>query len=294
MLDEQRRDRQLIERGVMDILGDTFSIYWRHFRKFIVLVAVIQVPMGILGLLVTLIAPDSQGFLVSIAVIDGSTYMLVYAAVISAIGQHYLVDGISVAHCYTRTLWRIVSVLIFTAPLVPLFAIVLWQAIRIADLYDPAQSPETIDPEVAASILAGTGVLAAIGVALLVYAFYLVTVMPATIVEGYRFQGALRRGSQLLQGSRMRVLGHLLVYSLVFVGMIFTFTIPALMLGAMITGDSQTFLASIISIILNVIVSILVTPIIFIAVTLLYYDLRVRKENYDMERLSTEMGYERA
>lgn len=293
MFDEQRRDRQLIERGVMDILADTFSIYWRHLRKFIILVAVVQIPIAILGLLGTLIAPDSRGFLVSVAVIDGITYMLVYAAVISAIGQHYLVDGISVAYCYTRTLWRIVSVLMFTAPLVPLFAILLWQAIRIADLYDPAQSPDTIDPEVAASILAGTGVLTAISVVLLVYAFYLVTLMPATIVEGYRFQGALRRGSQLLQGSRMRVLGHLLVYSLVFVGMIFTLTIPALMLGAMISGDSQTLLASVISIILNVIVSILVTPIILIAVTLLYYDLRVRKENYEIERLAQEMGFER-
>ena len=47
-------------------------------------------------------------------------------------------------------------------------------------------------------------------------------------------------------------------------------------------------------IVLNRIVSILIAPVTFIATTLLYYDLRIRKENYDIERLSTEMGYERA
>ena len=32
------------------------------------------------------------------------------------------------------------------------------------------------------------------------------------------------------------------------------------------------------------------TPIVFIAGTLLYYDLRVRKEQYDLSALSQEMG----
>ena len=52
---KQRRDRQLIERGVIDVLGDTFSIYWRHFRKFIILVAIIQIPVVVIELLLSLV-----------------------------------------------------------------------------------------------------------------------------------------------------------------------------------------------------------------------------------------------
>ena len=37
-------------------------------------------------------------------------------------------------------------------------------------------------------------------------------------------------------------------------------------------------------------VEIVVAPIVFIAGTLLYYDLRVRKEQYDLSALSQEMG----
>ncbi len=292
MLDEQRRDRQLIERGVMDILGDTFSIYWRHFRKFIALVAVIQVPIVAVELLISLVAPDSDFALVGVIVIDVMASMLVYGAVIFAVGQHLLVEDISVERCYVRVVWRIVSVAIPALIVGALFAVLVWQAISLSGVAT-VETPDTLETEAALGVMLGAGIIIAITVALLIFTIYLVGIMPAIIVEGYRSTGAFGRGAELLSGSKLRVLGHLLVYAFVVLGLLFVLSIPSIALGSAV-GEAQSFATTAIGIVLNRIISILIAPVTFIATTLLYYDLRVRKENYDIERLSLEMGYERA
>ncbi|MXY21663.1 MAG: hypothetical protein F4Y49_10065 [Dehalococcoidia bacterium] len=293
MFEEQRRDRQLIERGVMDILGDTFSIYWRHFRKFVVLMAVIQIPVVVVELLLSLVAPDSDWVLVGVSVIDAMASLLVYGAVVFAVGQHLLANDISVERSYIRVTWRIVSVAIPALIVGTLFAALVWQAINIQGVVEPTTT-ETLETEVALSALLGAGVAIAVMVALLIFTIYLVAIMPAIIVEGYRSTSAFRRASELLQGSKLRVLGHLLIYGFVVLGLFFALSIPSFILGAAVAGETQSFAASAMGIVLNRIVSILIAPVTFIATTLLYYDLRIRKENYDIERLSTEMGYERA
>lgn len=293
MFEEQRRDRQLIERGVMDILGDTFSIYWRHFRKFIVLMAVIQIPVVVVELLLSLVAPDSDWVLVGVSIIDAMASLLVYGAVVFAVGQHLLANDISVERSYIRVTWRIVSVAIPALIVGTLFAALVWQAINIQGVVEPTTT-ETLETEVALSALLGAGIAIAVMVALLIFTIYLVAIMPAIIVEGYRSTSAFRRASELLQGSKLRVLGHLLIYGFVVLGLFFALSIPSFILGAAVAGETQSFAASAIGIVLNRIVSILIAPVTFIATTLLYYDLRIRKENYDIERLSTEMGYERA
>ena len=293
MFEEQRRDRQLIERGVMDILGDTFSIYWRHFRKFVVLMAVIQIPVVVVELLLSLVAPDSDWVLVGVSVIDAMASLLVYGAVVFAVGQHLLANDISVERSYIRVTWRIVSVAIPALIVGTLFAALVWQAINIQGVVEPTTT-ETLETEVALSALLGAGVAIAVMVALLIFTIYLVAIMPAIIVEGYRSTSAFRRASELLQGSKLRVLGHLLIYGFVVLGLFFALSIPSFILGAAVAGETQSFAASAMGIVLNRIVSILIAPVTFIATTLLYYDLRIRKENNDIERWPTEMGYERA
>ena len=293
MFEEQRRDRQLIERGVMDILGDTFSIYWRHFRKFIVLVAVIQIPVAVVELLLSLVAPNSDWALVGVSVIDAMASMLVYGAMIFAVGQHLLANDVSVERSYIRVVWRIVSVAIPALIVGALFAALVWQAVNIQGVVEPT-TPETMETEAALSAALGAGIVIATLAALLIFTIYLVAIMPAIIVEGYRSTSAFGRGAELLRGSKLRVLGHLLIYGFVVLGLFFALSIPSFVLGAAISGEAQSFFASAIGIVLNRIVSILIAPVTFIATTLLYYDIRIRKENYDMERLSAEMGYERA
>jgi len=65
-----------------------------------------------------------------------------------------------------------------------------------------------------------------------------------------------------------------------------------------LAGLSGTGLASTTSMAIqgigSIFVETIVLPVLFIAVTLLYYDLRVRKEQYNVSALSEEMGIGKA
>ena len=71
-------------------------------------------------------------------------------------------------------------------------------------------------------------------------------------------------------------------------GVLITIPIAAftLLSGVDLASGMATFSLSLGS----TIVGILVSPVVFIAWTLLYYDMRVRKEKYDLATLSREMG----
>ena len=276
----------------MDILGESFSIYRRRFVKFLILVACVQVPISILELALALFAPDSDGATLFLGVVSAMTSLLVYGAVIVAVGQHYVLGYVSVERCYIRVMWRVVSVATFAVALGVLFAVLLYVAntAMVTEASMTPEDPETIDPQVAASLMIAAVVMLVSLVAVVIFGIYMVAVMPAIIVEGHRARGALSRAAQLLSGSRWRVLGHVIVYSLTVLGLWFVLSIPLFFMGLAAAADSQSFLATALGVILNGIVSIIVAPVTLIATTLLYYDLRVRKEEYDLNRLSQEMG----
>ena len=276
----------------MDILGESFSIYRRRFVKFLILVACVQVPISILELALALFAPDSDGATLFLGVVSAMTSLLVYGAVIVAVGQHYVLGYVSVERCYIRVMWRVLSVATFAVALGVLFAVLLYVAntAMVTEASMTPEEPETIDPQVAASLMIAAVVMLVSLVAVVIFGIYMVAVMPAIIVEGHRARGALSRAAQLLSGSRWRVLGHVIVYSLTVLGLWFVLSIPLFFMGLAAAADSQSFLATALGVILNGIVSIIVAPVTLIATTLLYYDLRVRKEEYDLNRLSQEMG----
>ena len=276
----------------MDILGESFSIYRRRFVKFLILVACVQVPISILELALALLAPDSDGATLFLGVVSAMTSLLVYGAVIVAVGQHYVLGYVSVERCYIRVMWRVVSVATFAVALGVLFAVLLYVAntAMVTEASMTPEDPETIDPQVAASLMIAAVVMLVSLVAVVIFGIYMVAVMPAIIVEGHRARGALSRAAQLLSGSRWRVLGHVIVYSLTVLGLWFVLSIPLFFMGLAAAADSQSFLATALGVILNGIVSVIVAPVTLIATTLLYYDLRVRKEEYDLNRLSQEMG----
>ena len=276
----------------MDILGESFSIYRRRFVKFLILVACVQVPISILELALALFAPDSDGATLFLGVVSAMTSLLVYGAVIVAVGQHYVLGYVSVERCYIRVMWRVVSVATFAVALGVLFAVLLYVAntAMVTEASMTPEDPETIDPQVAASLMIAAVVMLVSLVAVVIFGIYMVAVMPAIIVEGHRARGALSRAAQLLSGSRWRVLGHVIVYSLTVLGLWFVLSIPLFFMGLAAAADSQSFLATALGVILNGIVSVIVAPVTLIATTLLYYDLRVRKEEYDLNRLSQEMG----
>ena len=294
MLEENRSDRQLPERGVIDILSETFAIYWRHFASFVALTAVIYVPIGFLELALTLVARESVWVTLSMTVLDSVFSIFVYAAGIFAVGQHYLVNRVTVGESYTRVLLRVVSLAVFAVALGILLSLVMSAVFTVSDPALTVETQEAAEPEITASVLIALAVMFLALPVLLIYSIYLVVIMPALIVEGRHARSALQRSIELTRNSKWRIFGHLVVYSLVAIGLLIALNTPLFILGeASSAGETPSLWTSLIGVVISRAGSILIAPVTFIATTLLYYDLRIRKENYDIPRLSLEMGIAR-
>ena len=273
-MQEQTPQQKLGERSLSGILNETFAVYGRRFTKLVTLVAVVQFPLSLMTLLLALIfsnAPVASGAFAAIAVGLG---IFSYGALTCAVGQHYVLDEVSVSGCYTRVLWRAVSMVLLAT------LVVLLLMLMLAPLL--FTSPDAPSPLVIFSLL--------FGVVLIVYLLYQTFMIPAVVVEGYRFSGAVRRGFKLARGSELRIAGHLLVYGLVAFGMFFVIGVPFQLASVLISGEEVNLLSQITEAVGLLVAGVLVAPITVIATTLLYYDFRVRKEGYDISRLSKEMG----
>jgi hypothetical protein len=103
---------------------------------------------------------------------------------------------------------------------------------------------------------------------------------PALVVESLPGPGgAMQRSWTLTRGYRGKVFLALFVTFLIF-------SIPFLGLGVL----TAMFGGGLIFAIATVALSVLVTPLIYVTVTVLYYDLRVRKEGFDLEMLAQAVG----
>jgi fatty acid desaturase len=94
----------------------------------------------------------------------------------------------------------------------------------------------------------------------------------------------------LVRGSWWRVFGVSLVVVLVITGMGILLTIPFAWVSDLVGLVAPNTLAGLALTTLNsIVVGVAVLPVAFTAMTLLYYDLRVRREHFNLEVLSQEM-----
>ena len=253
VLSAERQSSILPARSLGDVLNETFVVYVRHFWRFIGLAAVVQVPITVI---VQVIGPGVVGFGFGLA-LGFLGFMFVSGAVAYAVGQQYVIGEIDIVDCYSRVWWRIVS----------LTSLALILALSIA----------------AGATLA---ILVIPFFALIAYLVYWSVAVPAVIVEASKPVAALKRSFSLVRGSWWRVFGITLVVTLVLVGLGLIIALPfalAPRVDAPVLGDVFGLLGSIG-------VAVAVSPLAAIASTLIYYDLRVKKESYNFSTLSQEMG----
>ena len=110
---------------------------------------------------------------------------------------------------------------------------------------------------------------------------------PALIIERIGAGAALSRSWALTRGSRLRVVGILLVVLVLIMIPFIGLGLLAAMLG--LGGDTEGQ-QSILVLVLTYVVSILLTPWFYGVLTLLYYDFRVRREGFDLEMLAQQLG----
>ena len=257
---------KLNPRNIGGILGDTFGIYGRNFWKLLAIAAIVLGVLGVidiiaglgsLPLVITGVAIGAlSGWIIAGLIILVVAHILggilVGGALIHAVSEQYLRQRISIGQAYGFA-WRRLGDMIGAS-------ILAFLAIG-----------GIIAVSVSVAIFSWAGwILVVVGSCASIYLMIRwIFILPAALLEGLGPTAALSRSSDLVRKNWWRVLGIGLVVALIsgaisaILGMIPT-------VGALIG-------------------SILVTPIYTIANTLLYYDLRVRKEKYSLEALASEL-----
>lgn len=253
-----------------NLLNETFAIYGGRFGRLIVLAALVQVPISFFGLVPL---HGLAGFFV-VGVVSLVAGICVHGAGIWAVGQYYVTGEIEVEACYRRVWWRVVSLGALAAAGATLGLILVFVA-------STAVTGES----------SGLGTLSLVlATGFLIVAVYLTVTPQAVIVEGLRPVDALKRSFTLVKSNWWRVFGVMMVVMLVLMGLALVLTIPFGVASGLAAPGETNALGDAFVFIAGMAVSVFVAPVAFVATTLLYFDLRVRKEEYDTEALSREMG----
>ena len=244
--------RILGPRNLGAILGDTFRIYGENFLRLLAIVAIVEVILGILASVLTLSGIWTEGKIESLAPFILIGVILLLGSIVAyPLMQGALIHAISEQH--------------FRRP------VSIGRAYRFAW--------RRIGALIGATILATLAVLAMavtiIGIPAAIY--FAVTwtfIWQAALLEGFGPRAALSRSSAIVRQNWWRVLGIMLVVGII------AGAIGAVLEAIPVVGST----------IGATIGSILSTPVAITGATLLYYDLRVRKEGYSLEALAEELG----
>ena len=282
-------DHQLRPLGVGEILDAAFKLYRRHFWTLVGIVVVVTTPVQVLSTLVIASSSenafdptnteagidDVETFIAGIAVTSIASvlvFILTTAACFRAVGAGFLGHSVDWKDSLRFALRRLgpllwVSFLVF-------LAYTLATAVAVAPAF---ASPWLLIATIPALFVVATWL--GIGWSML-YA--------VLMTEDVRGVGALRRSMQLVRGRwwptfGVLVLGYILV---AVIQAIITIPVTA---AAFINPDNETVNATL-QTIAGIISSALATPLLAAIVTLVYFDLRVRKEGFDLQLLAERMG----
>lgn len=240
---------RLRPRDLGELMDETLVLYRRNFALFAGIVAVIAVPQAVLAALAVLAGNSALGTVaVVLLFITALFYIVMIAALARTISCRYLGEQTTILEAYRSIGWRT-----FFRLLGALIIALMVFYFSLIFLVIPA----------------------------IVIAVYWLFLPQVIVLEGSNVASSLGRSWQLVKGSFWRVLGYGLVVYVSFLivqyGISFAATFA---LGALGTGG--TLIGGLVS----AVVSVLALPFLFGAVTLLYYDLRIRKEAFDLELLA--------
>ena len=117
-------------------------------------------------------------------------------------------------------------------------------------------------------------------------------VIPAVMTEDVRGRAALRRSRRLVKGRWWRTL-TLLVLGAILSGVLFY---AAVLMVPVVTGNAgpRTVVGVVVDALTSTVLSALTIPFAAAYVTVLYFDLRVRREAFDLQLLALEVGVDAA
>lgn len=282
--------RVLRPLGVGEALDAAFNLYFRNFGLMLRITLAVVLPVTIASIILVLIgvqettASNPDGRLQEIGagefrLVDQSTfvittiiagvlsflaYLLAIAAIFRAASERYVGRPASAAESLRAGLRRTHSILWISLLIGVTFILIFL-------------------PAVAAPILA-----LLFAVPLLVFLFVRwSTAIPALMVEGKKGSKALGRSYELVEGRWGATFGVLIV-AVLFIFLL-EFLVGLALEGLGSLAEEQTALFVIVVSVMNGLGTLLTAPFQAAVVTVIYYDLRVRKEAFDVELMTQQL-----
>ena len=302
----EQQPTQTFRRNPFEILGECFSIYGRYFRKLILIALIVQAPLAVLVFALgdrLPTAEDLQRIQVSIegdprvalpetaeysteatelpeslsreeitdlafAVASYFMFTLVLQSFLSgvisyAVGMQYATGWLDVGRCFSRAWWRVLTLVTLGLLFFGLFVLMVM----------------------------GFVLLIVPGIVVAVLLTYWAVDNHVVAIEGCKPIGALKRSFELVRGNWWRTFSTILLTILVAFGLTIVMSLvlaaPLVLIGDDgLTGTTARVASALSGMLSNAIIA----PISAIVGTLIYLDLRCRKEDYDLEALSEQMG----
>ncbi len=269
--------------GIKWILHESFSVSITRFKFFVALVAIIQIPAIILSLYLDGLTAHGNRYDLILQIFSASiTFFAItysYSLIIAAIGQHYAYNKVTFGFCFKRAWWRIISISFWAILLTTTLFAITYLTNNVIETQGNTKSIISIMAVVAMLIF----------IPFVVYtSFHTQTV----IIEGFNLINGIKRSAYLIHGKILKVLVAIGLIILIVIGLSVIVNIPFALLelseldsrlGVGNTNPSMLFY--LIVFLRNFVGSVIVLPILITAGTLLYFDIRSDKENYDINKL---------
>jgi hypothetical protein len=266
---------------VGEILDAGIKLYLRNARTLIGLTAVVVVPFQVLSAVVLLSTVSNGSEVPRGLTALGSAHRAGHA---TSLGANAILDLTS----------TIIGVLTTAACVKAISDIYLEQPTNIGSSLRFAlrRIGSLIWLEIITGVLLVLAFIALVIPGIWLFAAWSVAV-PALLIEGCRGASALSRSFRLVRGRWWPVAGVLLVASVMI--SVLSGAIEAVLVGVSLTSGTSSVVLTVTVVSLAAAVSAVLTRPFHAAVTtVLYYDLRVRHEGYDVALLAEQLGIEPA
>jgi hypothetical protein len=261
--------------NIADILDLSIRLYRQNFAAFLGIIAIVYVPVGIMQILFAFTmgnlttagsqSPDqvpwaqlgTMGMAVGgLLLVNFLAIPLGQGALTIAVSRRYLNEPVTVADAYRfiGPRWGVLIGAVLLVALVVLGGFVL-----------------CIIPGIYVTIL-------------------MLLVTPIIVIEGLGPVDSMKRSMELVKSDWWRCFGTYAVLTLIvsFIGQAVAW--PVAMASMMFLMQKNMALAQAINQGVSVGIQMLVQPVLITGLVLLYYDLRVRREGFDLELLAQAMG----
>jgi hypothetical protein len=268
--------------GIGQLLDQAIRLYRRNFLKFVGIIAVVQIPLTLIQILVSLLTVGSAfagtaqllfdtgswGGILGSLLVSVTSFILIQgvatAALTRAVSDHYLGESTSFLNAYRRVgrSWRRLLGALLLAWLYAI-GLVIWLLVPCIGWFT------------------GIGILLFVGFAV----FPLIA--PIVVLENQRTTDAIRRAWDLARRRFWWITGFVLVLflfgQLVVSGPSYLISL-ALQFSAdnLFEGAGSAMTQTVVQSLVNLVFSLIYLPLQLTSITLVYFDLRVRTEAFDL------------